>query len=83
MPGSRWERELDDQILRADLILCLVSADFLASDYCWGKELRIALEREQRGEAAVLPVIVRACIWNITPLAKLLAVPKDGKPVDQ
>ena len=40
-----------------------------------------ALQRHERGEARVVPVILRPCRWRSTPLAKLQAVPKDGKPV--
>ena len=62
-------------------MLLLVSADFIASDYCWGEEMTKALQRHERGEGRVIPVILRPCRWRSTPLAKLQAVPRDGKPV--
>ena len=40
-----------------------------------------ALARHQRGEARVIPVILRHCRWQSTPLAELQAVPKDGRPI--
>ena len=55
--------------------------DFLASDYCFDVEMKRALERHDRGETRVIPVIVRACDWTSSPFARLQALPKDAKPV--
>jgi hypothetical protein len=79
--GGDWRGEIDRNLASADIVLLLVSADFLASDYCWGEEMTKALQRHERGEARVIPVILRPCRWRSTPLAKLQAVPRDGKPV--
>jgi cobalamin biosynthesis Mg chelatase CobN len=79
--GSDWQGEINRNLASADIVLLLVSADFLASDYCWGEEMVKALQRHERGEARVIPVILRPCRWRSTPLAKLQAVPRDGKPV--
>lgn len=59
----------------------LVSADFIDSDYCYDVEMSRALERHDRGEAHVIPVILRPCDWKETPFGRLMAVPEDGKPV--
>ncbi len=79
--GQDWAREIDERIERADIILLLVSSDFIASDYCWEKEMKRALERHAAGEAQVIPIIVRACDWAGAPFAHLQALPQDGKPV--
>jgi hypothetical protein len=79
--GGDWKGEIDRNLASADIVLLLVSADFIASDYCWGEEMTKALQRHERGEARVIPVILRPCRWRSTPLAKLQAVPGDGKPV--
>lgn len=77
--------ELDDAIFAelevADVILLLISADFLASTYCFSKEMRRAMERHEEGTARVIPVILRACDWQGAPFGKLMAAPKDGRPV--
>lgn len=64
-------------------MLLLVSPDFLASDYCYDKEMTVALDRQARGEAIVIPVILRPCEWHHAPFGKLRATPSDGKPVTQ
>ncbi len=79
--GENWAGVIDDNFKRADLILLLVSADFLASDYCYQTEMEMALEREAKGEARVVPVVLRACDWKGAPFGKLQGFPKDMKPV--
>lgn len=79
--GSPLDPAISAEVERADLFLCLVSADFLASDYCYSKEMAWALERQVAGQAHVIPVILRDCDWKRSPLGKLLAAPRDGKPV--
>ena len=80
-PGEELHGQIDDQLDRADIILLLVSADFIASDYCYDVEMTRAMERHERGEARVIPVILRPCDWQSAPFGDLLAVPPDGKPV--
>jgi len=79
--GSDWKEQIDKNLEDADIILLLVSADFIASDYCYEKEMTRALERHERNEARVIPVIVRNVNWKIAQFAKLQALPKDGKAV--
>lgn len=78
-------KDLDPTISRAleasDIVLCLVSADFLNSNYCVEKEMSRALERRRAGDCEVIPVILRKCDWLHSPLAALRATPRDGKPV--
>ncbi|WGS84614.1 toll/interleukin-1 receptor domain-containing protein [Methylomonas sp. UP202] len=79
--GTEWESEIDQQLQSASIILLLISSDFLASDYCYGKELKIAMERHESGQARVIPIIIRSVDWNQAPFGKLQALPKDAKPV--
>jgi internalin A len=79
--GEEWKQKIDDNLERADIILLLVSADFLASDYCYEKEMQRALERHAHGEARVIPVIVRDVTWRGAPFAKLTALPTEWRAV--
>ncbi len=79
--GREFDQEISQHLEEADIILLLVSPDFLASDYCYEKEMTRALERHKSGEARVIPVILRPCDWHDAPFGKLQAVPKDGKAV--
>ena len=82
IPGQEWDEQIDEHLESADIILLLVSPDFLASDYCYDKEVMRAMERHEEGEARVIPVILRHCDdWQSAPFGKLQALPRDGRPV--
>jgi len=80
-PGAEWGGEIDKHLETADIILLLVSSDFIASDYCYEVELKRAMERHAQRTARVIPVILRNCDWRDAPFGKLQALPKDGKPI--
>lgn len=79
--GSDWRDEIDARMEEADLILLLVSPDYLASDYDSGIEMQQALERHETGKARVIPIILRPASWIGAPFGKLIALPRDAKPV--
>jgi len=81
--GEELDRAIDENLERSDIILLLVSHDFLASEYCYGREMLRAMERHEEGTAIVIPVILRACEWQHAPFGKLMATPPDGKPITQ
>jgi internalin A len=81
LAGEEWKEQIDVNLERADIILLLISADFIASDYCYDIEMKRALERHENGEARVIPVIVRDANWRIAPFAKLQSLPKDVRAV--
>jgi len=79
--GREWDSEIEAHLNAASIILLLVSANFLASGYCYGKEMTRAMERHEAGEARVIPVILRPVDWQDAPFGKLQALPKDATPV--
>lgn len=79
--GNEIDKGISRELESADIVLLLASPDFLASDYCYSIEMTRGLERHKNGEARVIPVILRPCDWHHAPFGKLLAAPKDGKPV--
>jgi hypothetical protein len=79
--GEEFGAAIDGHIDTADVILLLISPDFIASDYCYQREMKRALERHQHGESRVIPVILRPSDWHDLPFGKLLATPKDGRPI--
>src|SRR6266700_2115857 len=80
-PGSNWTEAIDAHLETASIILLLISADFISSDYCEGIEMKRALERHEANEARVIPIVVRPCDWQQLPIGKLLALPMDAKPI--
>ncbi|MEH1901332.1 MAG: SUMF1/EgtB/PvdO family nonheme iron enzyme [Nostoc sp.] len=80
-PGREWDEQINENLNTADIILLLVSSDFISSKYCWGVEVTRAIERHEAGEACVIPIILRKVSWQSTPFAKLQALPKNAQPV--
>ncbi len=81
--GVEWEREIAAQLDSADIVLLLVSSDFMYSDYCYSLEMQRALERHKRREAYVIPILLRPVDWDETPISQLRTLPSDRKPITQ
>src|SRR5438105_3481738 len=79
--GTEWKGAIDDHLNSAHIIIFLVSADFLASDYCNGIEVNRAVERSGKGEARVVPVILKPCDWETSRFASFQVLPDGGLPV--
>jgi hypothetical protein len=79
--GDEWRGQINAHLRSAHIILLLISADFLASYYCYDFEMQFALQRHAAHEAIVIPIILRPVNWAGAPFAHLQALPRDGKPV--
>lgn len=79
--GTDWEMMLKAKFYAADLVLLLITAGFIASDYCYETEMQWALERHQQGKVRVVPIIMKPCDWKGTPFCTLQVLPKDRKPI--
>lgn len=80
-PGDEWSTSIDENIERADVILLLISADFINSDFCWHREMDHALARQTAGEAVVIPILVRDVDWSGAKFGRLQALPQNAKAV--
>lgn len=81
LAGDHLDWTISAELDAADIVLLLVSPDFLASDYCYKIEKGRALVRHQEGTARLISVILRPCDWTHTDLAQYLVTPTDGKPI--
>lgn len=79
--GDRLDDEIAAYLETADLIVFLVSADFLASYYCYEREMNRALERVKECSARIAPIVIRACDWKNTPFSQYVLSPTDAKPL--
>jgi hypothetical protein len=79
--GTEWEREIERQLSTADIVLLLVSADFVHSDYCYSREMQRALEMHKQGKVCILPILLRPVDWQDAPFAKLQMLPTGAKPI--
>jgi TIR domain/Effector-associated domain 11 len=84
LPGQDWNKDINESLVNADIILLLLSSSFLNSDYIWRNEMQIALKNSKEGKAVAIPVILRPCLWKeVEGLAQLQALPinEDGRLV--
>jgi serine/threonine protein kinase/Flp pilus assembly protein TadD len=79
--GEETIQQIDIHLNTAHVILLLISADFMASEYCYSREMWWALQRHERGEARVIPVLLHPVLFTDTPFAKLQPLPTNGKPI--
>jgi anti-anti-sigma factor len=79
--GQKWGEEIDRHLICSDVILLLVSPDFLASDYCYTKEMKQALALHESGQVLLIPIILRPVDWMNAPFAQLQALPTEGEPI--
>lgn len=81
--GTEWKRVMDTYLNEAHMILLLISASFLASDYCYSTQMQRAIERHEQKEARVIPILLRSVYWQEPPLDKLQALPDEKKPISR
>jgi hypothetical protein len=79
--GEEWAMAIDRNLESADIVLFLVSANFISSDYCTGIEVVRAIARHKRGDAHVVPIILEPCDWESAPFAEFQALPIGGQPL--
>lgn len=80
-PGIEWAVAIHEKIESAQIIILAISIDFINSEYCYGIEMRRAIERHANGSARVIPIVLRSTNWQNLPFGKLQALPEGGKPV--
>jgi formylglycine-generating enzyme required for sulfatase activity len=80
-PGSDWDARIKEELDAADIIVLLVSPDFLHSNYCYETEVARAMQRHKDGTACVIPVLLRPTHIQGEPLFQLNGYPKGLKPI--
>jgi hypothetical protein len=81
IPGTEWRKQIQQHLESAQIILLLISADFMASEFSYSIEMTRAIQRHEDGNACVLPILLRPTDYEGAPFAKLLMLPTDAKPI--
>lgn len=81
LPGAPWREEIYAALEQADLVVLLISPDFIQSDFCYGIEMSRALERHREGRARVIPIVIRATDTAGAPFTQLQMLPTGAAPV--
>jgi len=82
-PGTEWDSAIAAQLVKSNIVLVLISADFIASDYCYEKELNMALEWHREGKMVLIPVFLRPCHHHHLPFSQIQGVPRDAVPIEK
>jgi hypothetical protein len=82
-PGEEWENLISENLETSEIVLLLVSSSFIASPYCYDREMQRALEKHEAGQARVIPIILRPVDWSEAPFARLQALPRNGRAVSR
>lgn len=82
-PGTEWEEAISKHLNTSHIILLLISPDFMASEYCYSKEMKQAMGRHERGEVRIIPILLRPSIWQDAPFAKLQMLPNNARAVTE
>lgn len=75
LPGEPWENKIYQQLADADMVFCLISQDFIASEFCYNNELSAALAAHRKGEKQVIPIRIRECLWDKLEISQLQGLP--------
>ena len=79
--GGKFSEEIEAEMLSSDIILLLLSSNFLASKYCI-KEMKEALRLREKKGVAVMPIVLTPCAWkDVKGVSELMVLPKDGKSI--
>ncbi|NOU91158.1 TIR domain-containing protein [Paenibacillus sp. LMG 31460] len=82
--GDFLDKEIEERLEKADIVILLISSDFFASYYCYEKEFKNAYEKQIRGDARIIPILVRPCSWKLDEyFIKFLVFPQDGTSISE
>lgn len=84
LAGTKLAEKILEQLTLADVVLLLISPDFMASDYCFSKEMEEALRNYELNQGLPVPIIVRPdATWHLHQIGQHLALPRDGKAISK
>jgi hypothetical protein len=81
LAGGELDAIISEELQKCNLFIAIVSPDFLASNYCYDKEMKTAISLHDKGQIRIVPIIAEPCDWKNTPLRRFKALPVDGKPI--
>ncbi len=79
--GTDIDLKVREELESSQIILLLLSPEFIESNYCYHVEAQLAMDRHERGEARVVSILLRPVFWQKTRMRTYLALPKDGRPI--
>ena len=80
--GEKWFNEIEKVMAHAAVTVCLISADYLASDFCTNEEIPYLLNRREKDGMVIIPILLRPCYWKAFPwLKETQMLPRDNQSI--
>ncbi|WP_182921265.1 toll/interleukin-1 receptor domain-containing protein [Pedobacter planticolens] len=79
--GDIWDSKIKEKLMQAEIVIFLISSDFMASNYINNVEIKNAVERHHNSQIKIIPIIARPCDFTSLPISNLQALPKNAKPI--
>lgn len=85
LAGEEWDKRIKEELKQADIVLFLISSDFLATDYIWNTDIKAALENQRTQGQLLVPILLRKCLWeeNLSPFGTLQAIPRSTEQANE
>ena len=83
LPGEKWNKAIKKKLHNSDIVVLLISRYSLASEYFYNIEMTEALERHDKEDTIVVPIILTPCSWQNTPLSALQLLPSNATPISK
>lgn len=78
-PGDLWDEKIKQHLQQADIIILLISVDFINSGYINDIELKQAIEKHSRNECKIIPIVARECDFENAGIGKFQAIRYNNK----
>lgn len=81
IPAGADRAAYKNQLYESNIVLAFISVDFINNNDCYSRNQKV-IERYNRHETILLPILVRNCMWKATPFASLPLLPKNQQPLN-
>jgi formylglycine-generating enzyme required for sulfatase activity len=81
--GSSWDSVIKDNLSSADIIILLISVEFINSDYITTTELVATKKRHDDNTAKVIPILLSHCEFSDYWFSAIQGLPEDMVPLSE
>jgi uncharacterized RDD family membrane protein YckC len=81
IPAGEDKANYKQKLFEADIVLALISSDYISDDETYERTQKV-MERYNKNETILVPILVRNCLWKHTPFVKLPLLPKNLQPLN-
>jgi len=80
-PGLKWDKEIKRKLEESQIVLFLITESFFQSDYINDVEIKNTIDRYNKNEVLIVPIILDECNFKCSALKEYQALPKNAQPI--